>query len=847
VPVRGSERSDDGGWRVGGGLVAVAAVLAVLQAVLVNVGTSLIDPARVRPWAWLVWTAIAVLAVGGIVTGVIVARRDSPSPGGDLGTATDGAWTRRVEAAQAGVTGSQASGGRVFGYALSSTPPSPAVASGVAGPVSMAAVEVDRVRVTQLVRADSSIGRRLRELRVVSAAAAGAVQVAGRDDLLRRLHDDFGGAGRGVGSPVVRVLTGLGGVGKTSVAREYVRRWASEYGLVWWVSAADLDPEVVAGQFRGLLEVLLLEEAARVTHPVQVAHAVLANRDRRWLLVLDNVADSDGLSGLVPAAGDGDVLVTSRSGVWPDRRQAVPVPVLLAADAVRLLVDLSGDDDPDTAAALAAELGHLPLALAQAGSYVAAAAGSPGGTLAGYLHLYATGRADLHARGRPAGYPGTVATTWQISSDRLTGEARVLLTLLSQYGPDEIPLTDLLTTTTGDRLDDHGPLGLPPEVGRPLRRLLDDSLAATDAAAALRAYSLLIPTGPTSPEHSPAAVAASGRGVAVHRLVQAVTADHVPGSHRQPSALAAARLLVDLIPEPPGTLSARATWARLQPHVQVLLDRLPAGHRLTLHIRGRSADWIGHSGNPAAALQLYTELVDDRIRVLGPDDRATLAARGHQAYWTGQSGDQAAALRLSAELVDDRIRVLGPDDRDTLTARGHQAYWTGQSGDQAAALRLFTELVDDRIRVLGPDDRDTLTTRRHQAHWTGQNGNPTAAQELYTKLVDDVVRVLGPDDPDTLTVRSNQAHWTGQAGDPTDARRLYTELVGDLVRVLGPDDPDTFTARGNQVYWTGQTGDQAAAHQMHTELVDDLVRALGPDDRATLTVRSNQPYWTGRN
>lgn len=185
----------------------------------------------------------------------------------------------------------------------------------------------------------------------------------------------------------------LGGVGKTSLARAYAQHYQVHYGLVWWVRAED--PEAVPGEFRALLDVVAPQYAAHAHDPVQAVHAMLANRTGTWLLVIDNIAEPEALRGLLPAAGTGDVLVTSRAGTWPDRQLVLPVQPLTPPHAVRLITALSGDTDTDSAAILGHELGGLPLAPAQAACYVAHSALD----LAGYLQLYRSRR----ARTTPAG------------------------------------------------------------------------------------------------------------------------------------------------------------------------------------------------------------------------------------------------------------------------------------------------------------------------------------------------------------------------------------------------------------------------------------------------------------
>ena len=64
---------------------------------------------------------------------------------------------------------------------------------------------------------------------------------------------------------------------------------------------------------------------------------------------------------------------------------------------------------------LAGELGGLPLALEQAAAYMQAT----GRSIAEYLALFRQRRADLLARGEPAGYGKQVATTWALAFDQL--------------------------------------------------------------------------------------------------------------------------------------------------------------------------------------------------------------------------------------------------------------------------------------------------------------------------------------------------------------------------------------------------------------------------------------------
>jgi hypothetical protein len=280
----------------------------------------------------------------------------------------------------------------------------------------------------------------------------------------------------------------------------------------------------------------------------------------------------------------------------------------------------------------------------------------------------------------------------------------------------------------------------------------------------------------------------------------------------------------------------------LQDQIRVLGPDAPA----TLTIRNNLAHWTGQAGDTAGAITLGRELIQDLIRVLGPDDPATLAARSNLAYCTGRAGDTAGAVALFGDLLQDLIRVLGPDAPATLAARNNLASLTGEAGDTAGAIALFGDLLQDLIRVLGPDNPATLAARNNLAHRTGQAGDTAGAIALFGGLLQDQIRILGPDAPNTLATRNNLATWTGRAGDTAGAIALFGDLLQDQIRILGPDAPNTLATRNNLASLTGQAGDTAGAIALFDDLLQDQIRILGPDAPATLTTRNNLAALTGQ-
>jgi hypothetical protein len=681
------------------------------------------------------------------------------------------------------------------------------------------------------------------------------VLLVGREDLLAELDTRLArGDGQG---PRVVVLSGLGGAGKTSVALEYAHRHLDELGVAWQFAAED--PAVLAAEFAELAAQLGARDLVDTRDPVASAHAALVAHPADWLLVFDNAPNRAAVERFLPPAGQGQVLITSRSALWPPG-QMLDVPALSTGTAAAFLVSRTGDPDEQAALELAGELGGLPLALEQGAAYMVAA----GQSLAGYLALFRQRRRDLLARGEPAGYDKTVATTWALAFGELeqsAPEATGLLRLLAFYAPQAIPLRLMLKTRPGLANEFTG------EVAPVLVPLLEDELAADDAIAALRRYSLVTPAGDGA--------------VSVQRLVQAVTLDQMPVELAQAWQHAAAAVIEAAIPGDPQQPDTWPDFAALLPHAQAALAAdsdgmrriaaylgdsgsyvaarelyrgmveargLASGpeHPDTLTVRGNLAHWTGMAGDAADACNQYAVLLPVIERVLGSEHPETLAARANLAYWTGAAGNVIEARDQLMALLQTFFRVLSPEHPDTLAARRSLAYWTGMAGDAAAARGQFEGLLPLRERVSGLEHPDTLTARANLAHWTGMAGRAAEARGQFTALLPEFERVLGPEHPATLVARSSLARWTGQAGDAAGARDQYAALLPVTERVLGPDHPDTLATRRSLARWTGAVRDAAGARDQYAALLPATERVLGPDHPDTLATRRSLAYWSGQ-
>src|SRR4051795_2640806 len=318
----------------------------------------------------------------------------------------------------------------------------------------------------------------------------------GRDGMLAELRRRLRA---GEGTLVVQALYGLGGVGKPQLALEYAHRFAADYDLVWWLDAEQ--PVLIPEQLAALAARLELPPGPTVADTVDRLLAELRPR-ARWLLVFHNAERPQQIAAYRPG-GAGHVLITSRSPGWGALGGRMEVDVLARAETIALLRARIPALDEELADKLAAELGDLPLAAAQAAGYLEQT-DLPAGD---YLRRFRTRRATLLARGEVVGYAGRVDTAWALSLERLRGEdpaAVQLLQLAAFLAPEPIPLA----------LFSHHP----ELMEEPLRGTAADPDALADTVGALVGYSL---------------IRRSADGFQAHRLVQAVIRQQLP-SDRPP-------------------------------------------------------------------------------------------------------------------------------------------------------------------------------------------------------------------------------------------------------------------------------------------------------------------------
>ncbi|MCX5341145.1 NB-ARC domain-containing protein [Streptomyces atratus] len=167
------------------------------------------------------------------------------------------------------------------------------------------------------------------------------------------------------------VMSGLGGIGKSSIARLYAHRHRDKYDFVWWIPS-DTREDVIAAYRRMVAEERQETEPATDVEILTQVGLRLAHLGNRLLLVYDNVADREQLQGLLPACEGAHVLVTTRDSAWAAADGGLVIERMRAEEAAAWAGERLPDISESEVSALVDAVEGIPLGIAQAIGYIAA-------------------------------------------------------------------------------------------------------------------------------------------------------------------------------------------------------------------------------------------------------------------------------------------------------------------------------------------------------------------------------------------------------------------------------------------------------------------------------------------
>ena len=665
-----------------------------------------------------------------------------------------------------------------------------------------------------------------------------------------------------------------GGTGKTQLAAAFASKlWvAGELDLLVWLYAGSRD-SIVTGYARALADIRVAAPPGQPEAAAARFLTWLADTGRRWLVVLDDLAEPADAEGLWPHGPGGQVLVTTRLAglspgpATPGTTRAKPPPpaaeqqtIGVSAFSQREAIDYITtqlDEDPFQAAGsvdLAIAMDCLPAGLALAVAYLR----DSGQDCRQYRRASAQRKQDL-ADLIPS---DPLVPFWILALDRAMQFApRELawpaLKLAAVLGPAWIPGAVLTSSAacafvTGrpavtrddqaslraafENLARIGLVGIEPDdeirtVLMPavlqfsVRQTMTPAELGQTIQAAADAVSESWPEGRAHPD-----LEQSLRDCATSVMRCDERALWHPDGH--PLLVRIGQSLDEAsMPE-----TALAYWRAL---ANRSAKELGARSAFTLQIRERLATAATAAGHADEAVGFRADLSADLDKAVGWIDPRAITARASLAVALRTVGRLSEAVSLSERVAADSDLVFGPAHAQTTESLRELGSAYRDAGRYPEAIRVSQRCLAVREQTIGLMHAETISARHHLAEIYRRDGQADEAISLYQKVLAKVERAAGAPHPDAVTARESLATAYYRAGRTDEAATTFERALAEWRRVPGAGPGHTIAARANLAAIYCLSGRLKEAIPLYESELADLERVSGPSHPDTLRARWN--------
>ena len=591
----------------------------------------------------------------------------------------------------------------------------------------------------------------------------------------------------------------------------------------------------------------------------------------QWLLILDNVDNSDLLSkagdagqpgqgtgvdderrqpisAYLPQSQNGSILFTSRSQAVAlklvEEKDIVVVQPMTPAQALTLFEKKLGPlGQVDDTGELAAALDFIPLAIVQATAYISQKA--PRCSVQRYLEDF---RRSDRRKTSLLNYEGgqlrrdwqaqnSIIITWQISFEHIRGtwpSAADLLSLMSFFDRQGIPEALVRNRAASDyghgeeddtRKDREGEEDEEEDKDSVSGCSEDDGFE--DDVQILRNYSFLS--------------VGTDRTFEMHALVQLATRKWLEanGKLEQWKQCYIKNLSAEF---PTGEYENWTYCQALFPHAKSAITQRPKAEgslREWASLLYNAAWYAREKGSITEAVELSEMVMKVRKKILGQEHRETLGSMNIVGLLYDLIGRWKEAEELWVQVIDISKRVLGEQHLDTLNSIANLALTYRNQGRWKEAEELQVQIIKISKRVLGEEHPNTLNNIGNLAVIYWDRGRRKEAEELEIRVMEIMRRVLGEEHPNTLTSMNNLALIYGDQERWKEAEELEVWVVERRKRVLGEEHPSMLTSMANLAVIYRHQGRWKEAEELEVWVIERRKRMLGEEHLDTLTSMNN--------
>jgi tetratricopeptide (TPR) repeat protein len=606
-----------------------------------------------------------------------------------------------------------------------------------------------------------------------------------------------------------QVLCGLGGIGKTHTALEYIYRHADEYGIVWWIAADDSATISIAlSSLAERLGLGLAEDASLFEIRVKLGRALAERSD--WLLVFDNAQSADQLAVFLPPKTTGSILITSRNPNWRDVGHSVGLRVFSRDESVEFLKARTNTGESDEVArTLAQALGDLPLALEQAAALIE----QSNLTFAEYLSRFEAHWAELLRSGRPSGdYPDTVAMTWELAFREIETSSPTsadLLNLCSFLSSVEIPRAFLRNAANA----------LPRDLGMTIGNMVSQQRTVDG----LLRFSL---------------IEADENSMVIHRLVAALARDRMEDYVRSNWAEIALRMMEGSFNFDDRSVATWAELGQMLPHALAVAhyaEAMDVAPGVLASLLNEIGHYLLQHGQYSLAKEVLERAMAQNLRVYGENNPRLSAIANNLGRVLRRLGDLAQARAYFESAIAVAKDTYGTHHPHVAEVVNNYGTCLQVEGDIETARRQFEWSLAVCASSFGFEHPKVANVINNLGYALKGLGDIEGADAHFKQALSIAESTYGPSHPNAAAIMANMGVLAQLRGNHAEAREHFLRALDIDQAAFGNNHPDVARDLAHLGILLHATGDHVGAKDHLERAIAILERVFGPNHRSLIT------------
>jgi tetratricopeptide (TPR) repeat protein len=663
----------------------------------------------------------------------------------------------------------------------------------------------------------------------------------------------------------VCVVSGMGGVGKTELVREYVTRddcKAHFSGGVFYVDARSR--ENIAAEIVAVTEYHFqaqIEDGLSDTQKVTQCWEAWKTQTESVLLILDDVsglAKNFKLYLRTADLGKLRLLITSRD--TPDQRIAeeLPLEVLLPESAVELLASIIGQErvvkETSAAEKLCEELGYLPLALELVGYYLEDE---------DYQSLSLAAMGDKlkekvkHPSLSPEEVPMAIKATrgvqaaFDLSWDELTPEAKYLACVLGAFASAAIHwgfVGGIYENLQGESFSEDNLKDKWLKSLRKLHLVLTVETDIYDLHPLIRDY--FGEQFKQHPQHSEIKQAFCDLSVRVADAVEQSTTlavfnliephlkkmiDWCEGNEDRQFAFSLNQLA--------RLYNSQGKYNEAEPlylrSLSIREKKLGENHPDVAQSLNNLAELYRNQGKYNEAEPLYRRSLSIWEKQLGENHPDFAISLNNLALLYNSQGKYNEAEPLFLRSLSIRENQLGEDHPDVANSLNNLALLYNYQGKYKVAEPLFLRSLSIREKQLGENHPDVANSLNNLAKFYRYQGKYNEAEPLCLRSLSIYENQLGEDHPDVASSLSGLAELYNSQGKYNEAEPLCLRSLAIREKQLGENHPDVANSLNNLALLYNSQGKYNKAEPLYRRSLSIDEKQLGEDHPNVATTLNN--------